>query len=130
MLRISPVDKHSPATSGNSGIDVPPPVAHHKTSVEIDRPFPCSSQQLARLGFPAFTMVSIVVIADTELIYWHGLAEHVINGFNLFPLLRSSGHVGLVRHYNKDEAGRLQFCAGICRIPTYPHVSNAFRRIG
>jgi hypothetical protein len=68
LLRVVVIDENGFASRAPTRFDVTPPVAHHETLAEFDIPVRSGSQHQARLRLPAFTAISVLVIACPDVI--------------------------------------------------------------
>jgi len=98
FVTILVINQDGGAPRALPGFDVFPPVADQKTGAEVDPVTLGSLIQEAGLRLTARAMISIVMIADQDILQREGRKHRGINRFyNLSPL-GASGHIGLIRH--------------------------------
>ena len=104
-LGVPPVDQDSPAACSTPRFDVPPTIANHEASGEIELEIGRRRQQHPGSGFPTVAAVSLVMKADHDRVGLKRFADDVVHGLYYLSTLVSSCNVRLVRHHDHRKPG-------------------------
>src|SRR5258705_371613 len=103
VVRI--VDEEIRASCGLTRGHIPPAVADHEASFEVDSEFKSRLQQHSRLRFAAIAAVCIAVVADFDVVERQVLLQAPVHSLYGFELYLSGRDVRLIRDHDIQESG-------------------------
>jgi len=93
--------------------NVPPSVADHEAGSQVDSPVTRCCEQEARLRLPAVTAISVIVVADPNIVKVDRFSQMPMDRlYDLAPLCAACD-IGLVRCHDQEKAERAELPAGI-----------------
>lgn len=126
---ISVVDPDGPAACHMPRVDIPPAVADHEASLQIDAmPFRRLEDQ-SRPRLPARAPVAVVVIAHEAIIQGEAVTYKMVQRFYCGAILPAPRHVGLVGDQDQRKSRALQTGHRLSRAGHESRVLEAARRI-
>ena len=111
LVQRADLDRSTPG--GTSGRDVPPPVAHHETSLAVDVESLHCLEEHPRLRLTALAVVDVVVRAHQHRVDSELTLDHCVHGVHDGGGLRPSSDVGLIGHDHEHVARALQLVDGV-----------------
>jgi hypothetical protein len=112
---ISVLDEYGTNSRSMASIDIPPAITDEEAFAQW---YPIAGGGLSEKtgeGFAAIAGITVVVIADEEVVDGEGAAEFVVHAVYGFAGLRAAGYVGLVGYYDEAEAGGVERSKGFGR---------------
>jgi len=101
---IAPVDENGPTSCPLACFDVLPTVADDEAPRQVDMVFPCSSQDQPGKWLSTIAPIPVVMIANENVIQLQSSPELCIDCFSCFPVLSSTGDVGLIADHNQAKS--------------------------
>jgi len=129
MLIVVPIQEHCPAPRPCPGLHVPPPVSHHEAAAKVDAPVSGRIEKQPRFRLAARALVSVVMVADSEIIQPHARADMIVYPFDCFFFGGSPRDIRLIRHANEQEARLLEEAAPLDCPLDEPHLREIAGRI-
>src|SRR5882672_1105863 len=108
LFAVTIIDEEIRASRGLTRGHVPPAVAYHEASPEVDPEFKSRLQQHSRFRFAAIAAIGITVVADLDVVERQVSLQAPVHGLYRFEFDLSGRDVRLIRDHDIQESGIAQ----------------------